>query len=135
MPSRVSICGCLENGYDKTLERLAWRQLKGAYNVHLILAPKDFPTLEEAIDSLEGQKVFLIPPDRIESVDLRDFQIPEGTVNYIFGRAGDNMVRYVQEGDMVVSIHTPHNADMMSVAAASIVLNKHHECRQQNSYK
>ena len=135
MNSKVTICGCLENGYDKTLERLAWRQLKGAFEVNLVIAPKDFPTLAEAVDSLEGKKVFLIPPGRVESMDFRDFEIPDGEVNYIFGRPGDNLVKYLKEGDLVVSIHTPGNADMMAVATAAIILNKHHECRQQDSYK
>jgi len=127
--AKITICGHLEDGYESSMEHLVWRQLKGAFGVKLLLAPKDYPTLEELIDSLKDKKVFLIPPGRVESQDFKDYKFPEGDINFIFGKPGDNLVRYVKEGDDVVSIYTPNNVDMMAVSAVGIILNKYYEYR------
>ena len=118
----ITICGSLEEGYESSMEHLIWRQLKGAFGVKLVLAPKDFPTLEEAIKSLKGKKVFLIPPGRMKSINFQDFQVPEGDVNYIFGKPGDNLVRDVTDKDIVISLHTPNNTDLMAISMVGIVL-------------
>ncbi len=107
------------------MELLVWRQLKGAWKVPLVLVPKDFPTMEEALKAHDNyKKVFFIPPGRIDSTDFREFILPEGDVLMVFGKPGENLVRYVQEGDRVVSIHTPETADMMAISVVGIVLNE-----------
>jgi len=127
--SRITICGVLEDGYESTMEHLVWRQLKGAFGVKLLLAPKDFPTMQDLVDSLEGKRVFFIPPGRMESLDFYDYKLPEGEVNLIFGKPGDNLVKYVREEDDVVSIHTPNSTDMMAVSTVGIALNRYNEHR------
>ena len=123
----------LETGYESTMELLVWRQLKGAWQVPLVLVPRDFPTMEDALEAHNDyKKVFFIPPGRIESTDFRDFTLPEGDVLFIFGRPQENLVRFVQESDDVVSIHTPGKTDMMAISVVGIALN---EFRQQNNHK
>ncbi len=124
----ITICGILEDGYEPTMEHLIWRQLKGAYDVKLVLVPLSFSTMREAIESLEGKNVFLIPPNRVAvSIDFNDYKLPKGDVNFIFGKPGDNLVKYVTEYDDVVSIHTPNNVDMMAVSVVGIVLNEYRQ--------
>ena len=120
----VTICGILEDGYESTMEHLMWRQLKGAYGVNLVLVPFHYPTMEEALDSLKGDKVFLIPPERVESQNFKDYNFPKEDVNYIFGKPGNNLVKYLKEEDDVVSLHTPNNVDLMAVCMVGIVLNE-----------
>ncbi len=123
----ITICGILETGWDLELEHLAWRQLKGAWLVNLVLVPRDFQTLEEVLDAYEDhKKVFLIPPGRMKSINFKDYIPPEGDIMYIFGKAQENLVRFVKDGDMVVSIHTPGTSDLFSISVVGIVLN---ECR------
>lgn len=107
------------------MELLVWRQLKGAWKVPLVLVPKDFSTMEEALDAhKEYKKVFFIPPGRIESTDFRDFTLPEGDVIFVFGKPGENLVRFVHDDDSVVSIYTPGNTDMMAISVVGIALNE-----------
>lgn len=120
----ITICGILELGHDQKFEHLCWRQLKGAWGVNLILVGHNFDTMEEALDACPGSKVFFIPPGRVSSIDFDDYKPPDGDVTYIFGRPGNNLVRYVGD-DIVVSIHTPGATDMMAVSVVGIVLNVH----------
>lgn len=107
------------------MEFLVWRQLKGAWKVPLVLVPKDFATMAEALEAYDNyNKVFLIPPGRIKSTDFSDFVLPEGDVLMVFGNPEDNLVKYVQDDDDVVSIHTPGTADMMAISVVGIVLNE-----------
>ena len=110
------------------MELLVWRQLKGAWQVPLVLIPKDFATLQEALEAYDDhKKVFFIPPGRTDSSDFRDFVLPEGDVLLVFGRPQENLVRYIKEGDRVVSIHTPGTADMMAISVVGIVLNEYRQ--------
>ncbi len=107
------------------MELLVWRQLKGAWKVPLVLIPKDFATMEEALEAYNDHaKVFFIPPGRTDSSDLRDFVLPEGDVLFVFGRPEENLVRFISPGDRVVSIFTPGTADMMAISVVGIVLNE-----------
>jgi hypothetical protein len=126
----ITICGMLEKGWESNMEHLVWRQLKGAFGVNLILVPFHYKTMEEALKNLKGKKVFLIPPGRIKSINFYNYKKPIGDVNYIFGRPGDNLVRYVTDKDDVVSVHTPNNTDLMAISVVGIILN---EYRQQNN--
>jgi len=127
--NNITICGVLEDGYESTMEHLIWRQLKGAFGVKLLLAPKDFPTMRELVHSLKGRRIFFIPPGRMKSLDFYTYELPDGDVNLIFGRPGDNLVKYVRNEDDVVSIHTPNGTDMMAVSTVSIALNRYNERR------
>ncbi len=122
----ITLIGMLEIGWEENFEHLVWRQLKGAWQVELKLVGHHYETMEQALDSHTGHKIFFIPPGRIESIDFNDFQPPEGDIAYIFGRPGDNLVKYIRENDMVVSIHTPGQTDMMAISVVGIILN---ECR------
>lgn len=122
----ITLCGILEAGYEDGIEHRIWRQLRGAYKVNLALVPHDYESMEAALRTVRGHRVFLIPPGRVQSVELKAFRPPEHVV-YVFGRPGENLVRYIRDGDSVISIETPGNSDMMAVTVAGIVLN---ECRQ-----
>lgn len=123
----ITLVGILEPGYIKTTpEFLGWRQLAGAYQVKLALVGHHYDTLEEALTGQSGHKIFFIPPGRIESIDFKDFTPPKGDIVYVFGNTNENLVKYIREDDTVVSIHTPHQADLMAISVVGIVLN---ECR------
>ena len=128
----VAICGMLEVGWDaanSSFEFLCWRQLKGAWQVEMALVPRDFLEMEEALDHFKGyHRIFLIrSPNPFAAVWLQDLKLPEGPVVYVFGRPGENLVRYVRPNeDTVASINTA-NTDMMAVSAAGIVLYEHRQ--------
>lgn len=128
--SKITICGSLEKGYESSMEHLAWRQLKGAYGVKLVLAPLHYPSLDEMIPNLKGKKIFLIPPGRTESKDFREYSFPDGEINLIFGTARESLARFVTDDDDVVSIHTHKNTDLMATSTVGIILNKIYERRQ-----
>jgi len=121
----ITLVGMLERGHDTKFEFMCWKQLKGAWQVELKLVGRDFETMEEALSSCTGHRVFLIPPGRTKSIDFKEYQPPGGDINYIFGRPGDNLVKYIQEKDTIVSIHTPGESDMMAISVVGIVLNEH----------
>ena len=122
----ITLIGMLEVGWEEDFEHLVWRQLKGAWKVNLKLIGHHYETMEEALESHDGPKVFLIPPGRTESIDFKDYIPPNGDIAYIFGRPGDTLVKYIQEDDVVISIHTPGKTDMMAISVVGIILN---ECR------
>lgn len=121
-----TVLAYLEDGYELTYEHLAFRQLKGAYQCELVCIGHDYDTPEEALASVTGTKVFLLPPGRSElSVEMSSFTPPAGDVVYIFGRPGENMVSFIEEGDLAVHITTPGQTDMMAISVAGIVLNEY----------
>lgn len=121
----ITVIGMLENGWETNMEHLVWRQLRGAWGFKLVLVPVDHATMEEALAACSGDRVFFIPPGRVMSTDFKDFTPPRGDVVYVFGRPGDNLVRYLEPADTVVSIHTPGEADMMAISVVGIVLYEH----------
>lgn len=131
----ITLVGILEPGYTLTKEKfshkstpefLGWKQLAGAYQVKLALVGFHYDTIEEALENQIGRRIFFIPPDRTESIDFKDFTTPlEDNIAYIFGCAGNNLTKYIKEGDTVVSIHTPFPADLMAISVVGIILNKH----------
>lgn len=129
----ITLVGMIETDWDITWqfgiksspEFLGWRQLAGAYNVQLNLVGHKFDTLEEALVASVGHRIFFIPPGRTESIDFKDFTPPEGDIVYVFGNTAEDLVSYIQEGDTVVSIHTPHQSDLMAISVVGIVLNEY----------
>ena len=103
-----------------------WRQLTAAFAVdRLIFAPRmlgqekpeEFGSIPEALLSLQGEPVFLIPG---EGVDLVSFEHPENAA-YVFGNAVDSNLRWAAN-HKVVSIRTPNPVDFFGLDAAAIVL-------------
>jgi hypothetical protein len=117
----ITLIGKLEKEHPVKFEHTCWKQLMGAWQVRLKLVGHHYKTMEEALDSYTGPRAFFIPPGRTKSMTLADY-IPPTEVAFIFGCPGDNLVKYVQENDTVVSITTPGTSDMMAVSAAGIVL-------------
>ena len=120
----ITICVVLEEGYESTFEHLAFRQLKGAYGCNLVAVPHNFPTLQEALDSLDMPKVFMLPPGRVESTPYRDYVMPEGDVAFILGSPQETLVGYVGD-NQALHIDTPHPVDMMSISIAGVILYGH----------
>jgi tRNA pseudouridine-54 N-methylase len=112
---------------DPSVEAFMWKQLTKAYKVdQVIFAPtrlenRLFPiqkdSIEEAIASAQGKKVFLIPG---EGNDLASFEHPDDAV-YIFGNAM-NGNQQEAEGEIQVQINTPAPIDFFAINAAAIVL-------------
>ena len=100
-----------------------------AWQVPIKLVPRDYPDLDAALASFRGyHRVFVIPPGRIPSEDLADYiPLKHGRTLYVFGRPGENLVRYVRPEDDVLSIATPGPTDMMAVSAAGIILYEHRQ--------
>lgn len=132
----ITLVGILEPGYTPIKERFAkhkstpewlgWKQLAGAYQVKLCLVGFHYETMEEALEVTPGRRIFVIPPGRTESIDFKDFTTPpEDDIAYIFGCAGNNLTKYIKDGDTVVSIHTPYPADLMAISVVGIILNEH----------
>ena len=113
----------LESGYESSFEHLAFRQLKGAYMCGLICVPHDYPTLNEALESVSGQKVFMLPSGRVNSTEFREFT-PEDDVTFVFGSPQENLVNYVGD-DIALHIPTKGQSDMMAVCVAAQVLHVH----------
>ena len=124
----LAVIAMLERGYEQTFEHLCWRQIKAAFQVdQLICVGHDCSDMSGAFELLEEgyQRVFVVPPGRTnKSVEFGPFVIPtwrSGTA-YIFGRPGDNLVRYIADADLAVHITTLGIVDMMAVTVAGIVL-------------
>jgi hypothetical protein len=122
----ITLLGYLEDGYDCTFEQLAWRQMKAAWDVELLLVGHGYDTVQEALDVAQGHRVFLEPPGRIgRSEEFSDWLSPADDLVFIFGRPGESMVSYIREEDTALHITTPRNTDMMAITVAGIVLYEH----------
>lgn len=121
----ITLLAYLEEGYESSFEHLAFRQLKGAYRCGLVCIGHDYTSPEEALESVKGTKIFMLPPGRLaRSVEFPEFELPPDPV-FIFGRPGETMVRFIGPEDLAVHITTPGKADMMAVTVAGIVLNEY----------
>jgi hypothetical protein len=109
----VTVVGMLEREHPQKFEHLCWKQIRGAFQVKVILVGFDYETMQEALQHTVGHRVFFIPPNRTTSIDFKDFTPHEGDSVYVFGRPGDNLVKYINPEDTVVSIHTPGSNDLM----------------------
>ena len=115
----------LEKGYESSFEHLAFRQLQGAYGCRLITVPHDYPTLQEALDSVNGEKIFMLPPGRVDhSQEFKDYELPDEDVTFVFGSPQESLVSYVGN-HTALHITTLMPPDMMAVCVAGIVLYVH----------
>ena len=122
----ITLVGMWEYGWlDPKVELFMFRQLCAAYGVdRLVMVPEmlaartsvdQYPTIEEALDSCEGEVVFLEPSG---DVSLKDFKHPKDAV-YVFGKA---MISNKHREGTKLRIETPNATDMFAINAASIVL-------------
>jgi len=120
----ITILSMLEEGYESSFEFLAFRQLKGAFYCDLICVPETYPTLQDALDSVSGTKIFMVVPGRADSTEYADFAFPEGDLVFVLGSPQENLVNYIGD-DIALHITTPGSSDMMAVCVAAIVLRDH----------
>lgn len=119
----ITIVSMLEAGYKSTFEHLAFRQLKGAYGCNLVCIPHDHLTMSEALSRLSGERIFMVPPGRVNhSKEFSKHVFSGGDINFIFGSPQESLISYV--GDhTALHITTPGPVDMMAVCVAALVLN------------
>ena len=110
-----------ELGY--VTEENYWEQVCMAFNVDRLVL---YDT-KEAITAVSGSKVFLETAKRAEEIGrkpmyLKDFVHPDDAI-YVFGRTGNNNVRLVRDGDILLSVEQENDkGDMFALTMASIVL-------------
>lgn len=132
----ITIIGMWEQGYtlEQTfIEDTVWKQTLAAFAVDRFvmvtypevyvpnrIVPEQFDTMEEALASSTGERVFLSYP--IEgTVELATFVHPIDAI-YIFGRPGDNLASYITKNDHKVHILTPNRTDMLGCSCVAAVL-------------
>lgn len=133
----ITVIGMWEQGYtlEQTfIEDTVWKQTLCAFavdrfvmvdypEVHIdnVTSPEQFPTMEDALASSEGERVFLSYQTVEGILDMKNFVHPIDAI-YIFGRPGDNLTRYMREKDHKVHIATPNNTDMLGCSCVAAVL-------------
>jgi hypothetical protein len=118
--SKVRVIAALEHGFTKEqsiIERRIWRQMKGAYDLDLVMIE---PRAEVSRDLIVGTAVFLNP---WEGMMLSDYTHP-AEVTYLFGNALTDLLYIKEAGDDQVRISTPKPCDMFGCSAAAIVLDR-----------
>lgn len=134
----VTVIGLWEDVWLDTerSERRLWKQTIQAFKVDRwvmvpsngkeFTSPTQYDTMQEALDAVEGKKIFLIPPERVgNSLDLVKYEHPEDAT-YVFGNVPENLVSYIRPEDDVVSIYTPAQTDMFGgVALAAVLYDRH----------
>lgn len=137
----VTVVGMWEHGWlDQKVELFMFRQLRGAYKYdRLVMVPNlynggatavdQYDTIEEALATCKGRKVFLEPTGESRMTDI---PLDEDIV-IIMGNAFDGNKRRASADDLIVRIDSPGQTDMFAVNAAAIVLDRLNERRQQNS--
>lgn len=108
------------NQIPPDVEARQWRQLKGAFRIKRIIAvPGDFPTMRQALDSAEGERVFLEPTG-----ERTVAWIPEGPIVLVIGNTAENNLAYASD-DETYRIETEGSDDhnhLYGVNAAAIAL-------------
>ena len=132
----ITVIGMWEQGYSQEqmfLEDTIWKQTLSAFAVDRFIMvrypgvsltgvsiPEQYDTMEEALASSIGERVFLTFP-AASATDLSAFVHPTEAV-YIFGRPADNLLQYIRPQDHRVHIFTPANVDMLACSCVSAVL-------------
>jgi hypothetical protein len=131
----VTICVLWEHGWFNNIdtEAFIFTQLQYAYLFErLVLITNNkpfgttpietFPTADEALATMIGERVFMTPPGRRPaSVPMQDFTHPTDAV-YIFGNSQDDLLRYVNPSDYLVHIKTPGEPDMFAMSVVGQIL-------------
>lgn len=126
--------GWFDSEGGQNTEKNIWEQICLAYEVdRLIMIPKfeettleQYDTIEEALDSVKGTKVFVEKKNRMEEIErepvfLEDFKHPDEAV-YIFGNGAIDNSRWIKDKDLILSIDTPKEAHMFGISIAPIIL-------------
>lgn len=103
-----------------------WRQLRGAFNLRMIFVPvtpgmeayhlEQYATMEEALASAEGDRVFLEPTGEKGMGD-----IPQGDIVLITGSTQDNNLAHAGPGE-TYKIRSPSSTHLYPSEAAAIAL-------------
>lgn len=137
----ITVVGMWEESWmdHERTERRIWKQTIQAYGVDRWImlpkprnraeftSPEQFDSMEEALDTIQSTRVFLVPPKAAKGVPafltlgLSVYQHPLN-VAYIFGNTVDNLSKYIKTSDDVVSILTPKKVDMFAHVALGQVL-------------
>jgi len=112
-------------------ERRIWKQTIQAFGVDRwamcdvrggpFTSPLQHPSIPEMLAANPGPKTFLIPPGRVDSIDLADYEHPSDAI-YVFGNTAQSLAGYLTNEDESVSIYTPAAADMFGHAVLAAVL-------------
>lgn len=114
-----------------SLEWRMWRQLRGAFAVDRFvfvgIEPEmnsvtidQFGTMDEALDSCRGLRVFLEPKGQHTMSDI--VNIADENMVLILGNTEHGNVQYVRPQDLSVRIKTPKPTDFYGINAAAIAL-------------
>lgn len=94
------------NQLPPDVEAKIWRQIKGAFRIQkLIAVPGDFDTMRQALDAVQGERVFLEP-----SGERTVAWIPEGDIVLVIGNTAENNLAYAA-ADETYRIATEGTAD------------------------
>jgi hypothetical protein len=112
------------------LEWRMWTQLAGAFGVDrfaaapIVLGPtsrlNQYETFEEALESCQGQRVFLEPTG-----EKTISEIPDGDVVFILGNTQHSNKHLTKSGE-TYRIATPRQTDLYGINAAAIALAYYH---------
>lgn len=120
------------------LEWRMWRQLRGAFEINrFAIAPivpemqqtsrlDQYATMEEALASCPGKKVFLEPNGGLQITDLKHWhkwKTADGhDLILVLGNTARGNLDLVEEGDYAVRIKTPKPTHLYGISAAAIAL-------------
>jgi hypothetical protein len=116
----MRVLAVLEPGFSDEqsfIERRIWRQLKGAYDLDLVLVE---PAEKVHRGMILGKAVFMNP---WKGTMLKHYSHP-AEATYIFGNATTDLLHLFEAGDDQVRIPTPKPCDMFGCSAAAIVLDR-----------
>lgn len=101
-------------------EAKQWRQLKGAFRINKIIAvPGDFDTMRQALDSVQGDRVFLEPRGAFPVT-----AIPDGDIVLVLGNTAENNLAYAGDDEtyVIATEGTDDHNHLYGINAAAIAL-------------
>jgi hypothetical protein len=137
----VTIIGVWEPDWmdSERTERRLWKQTIQAYEVDkwimapatdkVFTSPIQYESIDQAIESIEGKKTFFVSPRTYKGVDIKGYQHPENAI-YVIGSAVEDLVRFVKDGDDIVSVYTDTQAALFGCCFLPIILHdRYMKCR------
>lgn len=132
----ITVIGMWEQGYTEEqvfFEDTVWKQTLSAFDVDRfvmvgppdvlipnVTIPEQYHTMDEALDSTSGQRVFLTFSPVMATL-LSFYPHPKDAV-YIFGNPAENLAQYIRTEDHRVHIKTPNNVDLLACSCVAAVL-------------
>lgn len=118
----ITLVALLEHGWlDAKVEKFMWRQMKNAFDVDAVYYIDRRESIDAVLQVVTGKRVYLQPEATYSGTRLEAYEHPEDAC-YIFGRAGDNNMRHVEQGDDIVTVFTPKPVDAFAMNIAAMVL-------------